>query len=151
MKNILKIGWISFCVIFLDLFSKHIAQKYLVSWDIDLFFWMKFSLVFNEWIAFSLPVTGVIQIILSLVLLWFLVFYAKKHWDLSFFLIQIPLGLIIWWAIWNLYERVLFSQVTDFISVFSWFPIFNLADSFIFIWAVLILLFESKMWKKMPD
>ena len=129
-------------LIFLDLFTKNLAQKFLQDWSFDLIFWMKFFLKFNEWIAFSIPITWIFQIILSFVLLWFLIFYVWKNWDLNKKMKIFSISLIVWWALWNLYERVLFWQVTDFISVFSWFATFNLADSFVFIWVCLALIIE---------
>jgi len=43
----------------------------------------------------------------------------------------------------NLFERLSFGCVTDYIHVFSWFPVFNLADVFLTV-AVLGLLWENK-------
>lgn len=148
MNNIFKISTLTLFFVFLDLYTKNIAIEYLSNWNINLFLWIKLILWFNEWIAFSLPITGLLQIILSFVLLFILIYYAIKNWDLWNFLVQFSLSLIMWWAIWNLYERILFWKVTDFISIFSWFPIFNFADVYIFIWVVIILLFESKIWNK---
>lgn len=130
--------------IFLDLFTKNLAQKFLQNSNFDLIFWAKFMLKFNEWIAFSIPLTWILQIVLSCALLWFLIFYTWKNWDLSHKIEVFSFSLIIWWALWNLYERIFFWKVTDFISVFSWFPTFNLADSFIFIGVCLALRVELR-------
>jgi lipoprotein signal peptidase len=43
----------------------------------------------------------------------------------------------------NVYERISFGCVMDYFSVFSWFPIFNLADIFLTI-AVLGFLWENR-------
>jgi len=131
-------------LIFLDLFIKNIAQKFLQDWSFDLFFWMKFLLKFNEGIAFSIPLTWILQILLSFWLLFFLIFYVVKNWDLNKKMEIFSISLIVWWALWNMYERVLFWQVTDFISVFNWFAVFNLADSFVFIWVCLALIVEFR-------
>jgi len=141
MKKIIPLTLI---LIFLDLFTKYLAQKFLQDWSFDLIFWMKFLLKFNEWIAFSIPITWIFQIILSFVLLGFLIFYVWKNWNLNKKLEIFSISLIVWWALWNLYERILFWQVTDFISMFSWFATFNLADSFVFIWVCLALIIEWK-------
>ena len=130
--------------IFLDLFTKNLAQKFLQNSNFDLIFWAKFMLKFNEWIAFSIPLTWILQIVLSCALLWFLIFYTWKNWDLSHKIEVFSFSLIIWWALWNLYERIFFWKVMDFISVFSWFPTFNLADSFIFIGVCLALRVELR-------
>ncbi len=136
-------------LIFLDLFTKNLAQKFLQDWNFDLIFWMKFMLKFNEWIAFSIPITWILQVLLSFILLWFLVFYVVKNWDLNRKLEIFSISLIVWWALWNLYERVFIWKVTDFISIFSWFPTFNLADSFVFIWVCLALIIELKNDEKL--
>ncbi len=144
IKLILFTSWF----VIADLLSKIFAKKYLVYWDLQLIFWTKFSLAYNEWIAFSIPIKWMIQIILSFVFLWIFILYAQKHWNLKKPIANLAISLIFGWAIWNLYERILFWKVTDFISIFSWYPTFNLADSFIFIWVILILFFE-KHFKKL--
>lgn len=136
-------------LIFLDLFTKNLAQKFLQDWSFDLILWMRFLLRFNEWIAFSIHLTWIFQIILSFALLFFLIFYVVKEWNLDKKLEMLSISLIVWWALWNIYERILFWQVTDFISVFSWFATFNLADSFVFIWVCLALIIEFRDDKKL--
>ncbi|MCD5382856.1 signal peptidase II [Candidatus Gracilibacteria bacterium] len=130
--------------IFLDLFTKNLAQKFLQNSNFDLIFGAKFMLKFNEGIAFSIPLTGILQIVLSCALLGFLIFYTWKNWDLSHKIEVFSFSLIIGGALGNLYERIFFGKVTDFISVFSWFPTFNLADSFIFIGVCLALRVELR-------
>ena len=130
--------------IFIDLLTKFWAKKYLINWDFELIFWAKFFLIFNEWIAFSIPIKWILQIILSFWLLIILFFYTKKEWDLSKKIPQISLWLVVWWALWNLYERIFIWKVTDFISISPYFATFNLADSFIFIWACLAFYYEMK-------
>jgi len=144
MKKYLPLTGIIIITIILDLLSKYYAKILLENWNVDLFFWAKFMLAFNEWIAFSIPLTWILQIIISFVFLWVLIYYAKKEWNLVKIFPQISLWLIIWWALWNLYERVLFAKVTDFISVTKFFPTFNLADSFIFIWVCFAIFIELK-------
>lgn len=133
---------------FLDLFTKNLAQEFLQDWSFDLILWMKFLLKFNEWIAFSIPITWIFQILLSFWLLLFLIFYVFREWNLDKKLEIFSISLIVWWALWNMYERALFWQVTDFISIFSWFATFNLADSFVFIWVCLALVIEFRNDKK---
>lgn len=56
---------------------------------------------------------------------------------------RMALGLILGGAAGNLYDRVMYGTVTDFIEVYhrSWsFPAFNVADSAITIGAILLLL-----------
>jgi signal peptidase II len=54
-------------------------------------------------------------------------------------LVQLLLGLIVGGAIGNVIDRVRLGFVVDFIQV-GWFPVFNLADSAVFVGAVLLIL-----------
>ena len=56
----------------------------------------------------------------------------------------IPLGLIIGGILGNLYDRVLFSYVIDFIDFRIW-PVFNIADSALTIAAIWLVIYY---WKK---
>jgi signal peptidase II len=51
---------------------------------------------------------------------------------------QLTMGLVLGGAFGNIIDRVRLGYVVDFIQV-GWFPIFNLADSFISIGAVLLM------------
>jgi len=95
-----------------------------------------FQLAYNTGIAFSLPVSTWATIPLTIVVIVFLTWqlWRQKLPGLT----RLGLCLILAGAVGNLIDRVLFSAVTDFISVYS-FPIFNLADSFITIGVVLFL------------
>ena len=63
---------------------------------------------------------------------------AREHWTLRY-----GLGCIFGGAVGNLYDRIFFGSVTDFLD-FYWgphhFPVFNVADSAITIGAGLLLL-----------
>lgn len=147
IKTNIKLFLFTASLISIDLISKNQAIKYLENWNVDLLFWAKLILAFNEWIAFSIPIKWILQIVLSFVFLAIFILYAYKYWNLKNTMTTISISLIFWWALWNLYERIMFWRVTDFISLFSWYPTFNLADSFIFIWVIMILFFE-KWFKK---
>jgi signal peptidase II len=47
-------------------------------------------------------------------------------------------------AISNLIDRILIGCVTDYISLFSFFPVFNLADTFIFLGASILTVYFFK-------
>ncbi|MGJ5816609.1 signal peptidase II [Paludibaculum fermentans] len=63
---------------------------------------------------------------------------SKEHWTL-----RAALALVLGGAVGNLFDRIMFGSVTDFLD-FYWsghhFPIFNLADSAITVGAGLLLL-----------
>ena len=84
-------------------------------------------------VAFSLAVMALVGN-----LLWGACRNLKEHWTLA-----AALALVLGGAAGNLYDRVVFGSVTDFLD-FYWrshhFPVFNLADSAITVGAGLLLL-----------
>lgn len=124
--------------IFIDLLSKYFAKLYLqneninILWDF-LFLWY----VENKWIAFSIniPFLKIVTIILIFGIFYY---YFKEEKNKNDKIIDLSFWLILAWALWNWYERIINSFVVDFIWV-KYFSVFNLADSFIFIWALLYL------------
>ena len=147
MKKYSKVIGLITAMVFLDLLTKNLAVNYLAQSDISLFGSLWFKLVYNSWIAFGIPLEWVLQIVLSLLLVAVLIYYAYRYWDMSKLKPQLVLSSILAWAFWNLYERVLFSSVTDFIVIFDWYPAFNIADSLIFVW-VFYVIFNEKILKK---
>lgn len=136
---------ILFFWVFFDLLTKYFAYNYLQNkinliWD---FFYLE--LFKNPWIAFSIKVPWFILKILTISLIIGIHYYYKKErnkvkskiwFDISFWF-------ILSWAIWNGIERVFRSEVIDFIWV-RYFSVFNLADSFIFIWVIIYLILVNK-------
>lgn len=124
--------------IFIDLLSKYFAKLHLqneninILWDF-LFLWY----VENKWIAFSIniPFLKIVTIILIFGIFYY---YFKEEKNKNDKIIDLSFWLILAWALWNWYERIINSFVIDFIWV-KYFSVFNLADSFIFIWALLYL------------
>lgn len=129
----------------IDAITKISAQNYLtekidILWD---FVFLQYIL--NPWIAFSIQIPTSILKILTIVLIIAIFYYYKtekkeyknsKIFDISFWL-------IIWWALWNAYERIIHEQVIDFLWV-KYFSIMNFADIFISIWAFLYIYFTYK-------
>lgn len=142
MKQILILA--SFLV-FLDQITKQWASKMTDAIILipDLF---KLELHHNFGIALSIPLTGVIQIILILIILILGGYYATTHLDLKNRLNQIILGGILGGAIGNLIDRFLQSYVIDFIAIWK-FPVFNLADIFIFLSTLSLIYLELKREK----
>lgn len=132
--------WIIFLV-FIDLFTKFIAKNDLLVQKnlIGDFLYLKY--IENIWIAFSIPLTWLALKILTIIIIWVIFWYyyteekqkKSKIIDLSFWL-------ILWWALWNAYERIFNSKVIDFIWV-KYFSVFNLADVFICVWVFIYLIY----------
>jgi len=124
----------------LDLFTKYLANIYLqdkinIFWD-----FLYFQFIRNPWIAFWIEIYPLLLKIITISLI-ILIFYYYK-WEIKINkekkLLDISFWLILAWAIWNGIERILNSNVIDFIWV-KYFSIFNLADSFISIGAVIYM------------
>lgn len=125
--------------ILLDLTSKYCANIYLqdrinILWD-----FLYFKYILNPWIAFWISVYPILLKIMTIILIiGIFVYYLKEEKNKNDKLIDLSFWLIIAWAIWNWIERVFNSNVIDFIWV-KYFSIFNLADSFITIWAIIYI------------
>lgn len=137
---------ILFSWIILDYLSKQLAFMYLqdkinLLWD-----FVYFQYILNPWIAFWIKVYPLLLKIATISLI-ILIFYYYRHEkkENNSKLLDISFWLIIWWAIWNAIERVFYGNVIDFIWV-KYFSIFNLADTFISIWAIIYIyiLFKNK-------
>jgi signal peptidase II len=133
--------------IILDLYSKYLANIYLkekinIIWD---FLYLQY--VENSWIAFSIQIPILILKIITIILIfWIFYYYLKEERKKKSIIINSSFWLILAWAIWNWIERVFQERVIDFIWV-KYFSVFNLADSFITIWAILYI-FHLLYYKK---
>jgi signal peptidase II len=92
----------------------------------------------NSGIAFGLftSATGVVIALTALAVIWMLVYFARH--GARHPVIPAALGLLIGGSVSNLVDRVRLGHVTDFID-FTWWPAFNLADSFIVIGVAILV------------
>ena len=105
--------------------------------DFSIFSWLQIVYAENYGIAFSLPVTGIVTIVLTFVVLAVMVRWWKQTgWNTPFVLLFAG-------AIGNLIDRVFRGFVVDYVAV-GGFPIFNLADACITIGVALLLWYEVK-------
>tara|TARA_B100000242_G_scaffold71343_1_gene45235 strand:+ start:487 stop:981 length:495 start_codon:yes stop_codon:yes gene_type:complete len=117
--------------------------------------YLNISLIWNEGIAFGLfsfsqtIMYDLLTLFISLVIIVILIMLIKSN-DLR----KYPLLMIFGGAIGNLYDRVFYKAVPDFIDVhvnnFHWF-IFNVADIFISIGVIFMILIEIIGNKKKHD
>ena len=139
---------IFYCIIIfgvlIDLVSKYwssifVNEKIQILGDFIYLYHIK-----NDGIAFSIdvPFLKVVTIVLILGIFYY---YFKEEKNKQSRLVDISFALILAGAIWNGIERVLYSQVTDFIAL-QWFAIFNIADSFITLWAILYIYYLYITW-----
>lgn len=97
---------------------------------------------FNTGISRSLPVPELIIISIAVLALWVFIymFLTKKiSFRIFIFLVAGTLG--------NFVDRIAFHGVRDFIMAIPQFPIFNLADVYITIGALILVNTEILPWK----
>ena len=132
--------------IILDLYSKNLALNYLqdkinILWD---FLYLQY--IENTWVAFSTQIPWLKYLTILLIILVFYFYFKEKKNTKNKKLLDLSFWLILAWAIWNWIERIFYWRVIDFIGVNN-FAVFNLADSFITIWAILYLYVEFRKRK----
>ncbi len=122
----------------LDLYTKSLASKYLEEKYNILgdFLFLKYSE--NTWIAFSIQIPFLKYLTAIIIILVFYYYLLERKARNNLKLLDLSFWLILAWAIWNGLERILNSKVIDFIWI-KYFAIFNLADIFITIWALIYL------------
>ena len=157
-KNFLINVFLISLIFLLDRISKiyviNLNQKLLGS-EIFSSNYLNISLIWNEGIAFGLfsfsqtILYDILTLFISLVIIIILIMLIKSN-DLR----KYPLLMILGGAIGNLYDRVFYKAVPDFIDVhvnnFHWF-IFNVADIFISIGVISMILIEIIGNKKKHD
>ena len=129
----------------IDTITKFSAQYYLTEkinllWD---FVFLQYIL--NTGIAFSIQLPIFLLKILTIVLIIAIFYYYKAEKKLyqNNKLLDVSFWLILWWALWNAYERVMYEQVIDFLWI-KYFAVMNFADIFISLWAILYIFFMYK-------
>lgn len=117
-----------------------LSEKINLLWD---FVFLQYIL--NTWIAFSIQVPTLILKTLTIVLIIGIFYYYKTEKKIykNNKILDISFWLILWWALWNAYERVMYEQVIDFLWV-KYFSIMNFADISISLWAILYIYFIYK-------
>ncbi|MDA9643637.1 signal peptidase II [Candidatus Pelagibacter sp.] len=153
LKHLTKNFYIGFVFILLIFFLDRVSKLYVIALDekknISELFSSKFlniNLIWNEGIAFGLfsfdhsNLYNFLTIIILLVIFVVFIMMIKNVGLKKYSLIMILGG-----AIGNLYDRIFFKAVPDFIDFhigeFHWF-IFNVADIFITIGVIFMILIE---------
>lgn len=104
---------------------------------------LSFDFTRNYGLAFGLSANRWLIILLSLLLMGFLIWFAHTEWKNTHYLVACAALLMGVGAVSNVADRVRFGYVVDWISVQYW-SVFNLADAWITVGAVLIVL---QYWK----
>lgn len=139
-KYIALIIWL----IGLDALTKYWAENILSSQIIIIPWLLSLEYTRNMGIAFSIPLTGILLKIVTVILIFSIFwYYWKEERNKKSSIINLSYALIFAGALWNAWERIFRGYVTDMISV-EYFAIFNLADSYITLWAIGIIYYYYK-------
>lgn len=124
----------------LDRISKIWVLSYLrPRANIDVLPFLKLTYVQNTGAAFGSFQNGnTVLIFVSLIILFALIKYRKELFTLGK-LASYGWLFIIGGALGNLYDRIFLGSVVDFINFVVW-PVFNIADSFITVGAIMLAL-----------
>ena len=93
----------------------------------------------NTGVAFGLFPDQRLFLILIGIIVCFLVVYYRERSGNTNLLLNVYLGLILGGSLGNLFDRVVYGYVTDYMD-FRVFPVFNLADMCINLGVILIIL-----------
>lgn len=130
----------------LDLFSKIIISSLLDVNEVIVVIknFLNITYVRNTgaaWSIFAGETLGLI--VISLIIIALIVYYVSKN-KFKSKLELFGYSLILGGAIGNLYDRIVYGYVIDFLDFYIFgydYPIFNLADSFIFIGVILVIIY----------
>lgn len=142
MKKVYIIALISLII---DQIVKILVSNYLILGQttkiINNFFYLTY--VQNTGAAFSILIGyRYILIIITLIFLYYLYKYTKKQTNLNKLAI-LSYGLLLGGIIGNLIDRIIYGYVIDYLDfmIFNYnFPIFNLADTFIVIGCIILVI-----------
>lgn len=140
-----KIFIISIIVLLIDIISKRLVINFLIENEsfkiIDNFFSLTY--VKNTGVAFSMIEGYVWLIIIATIIILFMLFkYIKEGISNNCELVSY--GFIIGGAVGNLVDRIFYGYVVDFFdfNIFGYqAPIFNIADIFIVVGVLMLILF----------
>lgn len=133
-KSLKLITLFTFIFVLIDQLSKFLAN--FLSLEKSLNPGIAFGIRFNQWLI----------LLATIVLIFLIIKIALESLNIERPLTRLTLSLILGGAIGNMIDRVLYGQVTDFISSALW-PTFNLADVFIVVGVVLGLIFYKRILK----
>lgn len=138
------------CILILDQVTKYIIiEKLPINSSIEVidgFFYI--THVKNSGAAFGLFQDSTRTLTIISIVAIVLIIILKIMLKLNYAFYNVSLGLILGGALGNLIDRYFVGEVTDFIN-FTFWPVFNIADSFIIIgFCLIIILIFREYFKK---
>ena len=152
-KFLSKNFYISFSIVFLIYFLDRLSKIYVIELDknnlgSDIFnsAYLNIVLIWNKGIAFGLfsfnetHLYNILSLIISIIIIIVIIMSLRTQGFKRYSLLMVVGG-----ALGNLYDRIFFNAVPDFIDFhigeFHWF-IFNVADMFISLGVIFMILYE---------
>ena len=153
MKRLAAYGGLAVVAVALDQWIKYLVETRLVMHEmVEVVPFLALYRTYNTGIAFSMLSsfgdTGLI--VVSLAVIAFVLYLASRSTD-DQWIARLGFALIIGGAIGNLIDRAVYGHVIDYILIHTpvWsFAVFNLADVFITVGAVTVLLDEFLGWRR---
>ena len=149
-----KISVLTVILVIVDQVVKFLVSSYLNYIDVIPNF-LYLSLEKNYGVAFSMLWNNrLLILIISLLLILFLIYLLNKDYlskGKNNKLLNVTYGLLFGGILGNLIDRIVRGYVIDYIGVYIFnykFPVFNLADSFITIGVILMIVSTFKEEKK---
>lgn len=149
-----KISVLTVILVIVDQIVKFLVSTYLNYIDVIPKF-LYLSLEKNYGIAFSMLWNNrLLILIISLLLILFLIYLLNKDYlskGKNNKLLNVTYGLLFGGILGNLIDRIVRGYVIDYIGVYIFnykFPVFNLADSFIMVGVILMIISTFKEEKK---
>ena len=129
-----------------DRFTKIYILEFFLNQKVDTYYlnpYLNLSLIWNTGIAFGmLNSDGIIYTIISILITCIIIFLLIYMQVIENKLEKLSISIIVGGALGNLYDRVVFRAVPDFIDIhysdFHWF-VFNVSDIFVTIGVILLL------------
>lgn len=133
-------------LILLDLLAKWLAHTSL---ETPLQIWpgiFQLKTSYNPGVAFSIPIANSIMVWLTPFLLAGIIWLIVRSCNLKHRITKTALMLLIAGGLGNFINRIWYGAVIDFID-FSFWPSFNLADSYLTVGVFLLIIFYGKIVK----
>lgn len=147
-KRLKLIILLTMLLIIIDQLTKYII-KYAYIDEIGNDF-IKLTLIKNTGIALGINDGNIKNIILTVMILTLIINFVKNQLDRIDKKTAISLSLILGGGISNLIDRIINGGIIDFIKIKN-FPIFNIADCYITIGWILLVIFIIKFSKEINE
>jgi signal peptidase II len=128
-----------------DQITKHVIEQQVALYETHRVLpFLSITHVQNRGIAFGIfpGRLEIVSLLTALAVVWMLVHFARS--GARHVLFPVALGLLVGGSLSNLADRLLSGWVTDFIHLSHW-PTFNLADTFIVVGVVMLLLALARL------